>query len=222
MRVRDKAGDERLLEYALANAYMRWALQAVEQVAGRDDLAIILREAGLEHLLGNFPPNDMSFSVGLTFRDYAALNQAIVNYFGPKASEFTLRIGRVSAERSVSDQSAVFGLTGLALRLLPTNLQIKMVLNNMVSTFRRLAAKAGDSLDVRIEEREDRWIYRGPDCSTCAGKEADSAICWVFVGAIQQALSWATGKEFEVVETACRATGAPECVFEINKTPKER
>jgi len=222
MQVRDKVGDERLLAYALANAYMRWALQAVEEVAGRDDLGVILREAGLECLLDNYPPNDMGFSAGLTFRDYAALGQAIINHFGPQAEDLTRRIGRVSAERSVSDQSAVFGLTGLALKLLPTNLQIKMALNNMAGTFKRLAAKAGNALHVEIEEHEDKWVYHSADCSSCAGKEADGAICWVFVGAIEQALAWATGKEFEVVETACRATGAPECVFEINKIPKER
>jgi len=221
MEVRERVGDERLLDYALANGYMRWALQAVADVAGKHGLDIILRDAGLERLQDRLPPNDMTFSEGLTFRDYAALNKAIVNFYGRAAKGFALRIGRVSAERSVSDQSAVFGLTGLALKLLPTNLQIKMVLNNMVGTFKRLAARAGDRLQAEIEEREDRWVYHSADCSTCAGKEADRAICWVFVGAIQQALAWATGKEFDVVETACRATGAPECVFEVNKTPKE-
>lgn len=221
MQVRDKGGDEQLLDYALANGYMRWALQAVEEVAGKHGLGIILRDAGLERLLEKHPPNDMTFSEKLTFRDYAALNQAIINFYGRAAKGFALRIGRVSAQRSVSDQSAVFGLTGLALKLLPTNLQIKMVLNNMVNTFKRLAAKAGDALQVEIEEQSDKWIYRSADCSTCVGKEADGAICWVFVGAIQQALVWATGKEFEVVETACRAMGAPECIFEISKTPKQ-
>ena len=221
MQIRDKAGDERLAEFALANGYMRWAVEAIEEVAGRHELEAILRDAGLERLLEKPPPNDMTFSVRLTFRDYAALNQAIVNLCGSEAKDFALRIGRRSAERSVLDQSAVFGLTGLALKLLPTNLQIKMVLKNVVSTFRRLAAKAGDVLHAEIEEHDDKWIYRSADCSTCAGKEADEPICWVFVGAIEQMLVWATGKEFAVVESACRAVGAPECVFEIDKTPKE-
>jgi len=79
MQVRDKAGDERLLAYRLANGYMRWALQAVEDVAGKRGLSIILRDAGLDRLLEDYPPNDMTFSEGLTFRDYAALNQAIIN-----------------------------------------------------------------------------------------------------------------------------------------------
>jgi bacteriochlorophyll 4-vinyl reductase len=221
MRIRDKVGDERLAEFALANGYMRWAVEAIEEVAGRHELEAILRDAGLERLLENPPPNDMTFSARLTFRDYAALNQAIVNLRGSEAKDFALRVGRRSAERSVSDQSAVFGLTGLALKLLPTNLQIKMVLGNMESTFRRLAAKAGDALHSEFEEHADKWVYHTAHCSSCVGKEADEPICWIFVGAIEQALAWATGKEFAVVETACRAMGAPECVFEIDKTPKE-
>jgi len=36
-----------------------------------------------------------------------------------------------------------------------------------------------------------------------------------------EGVRWLTGKEFEVEEVECRATGAPACVWEISKTPKE-
>jgi predicted hydrocarbon binding protein len=37
----------------------------------------------------------------------------------------------------------------------------------------------------------------------------------------QEAIHWLTGKEFEVQKVECRAMGAPACVWEINKTPKQ-
>ena len=58
------------------------------------------------------------------------------------------------------------------------------------------------------------------DCALCAGKQAAEKICWVFNGALQEALKWQTGKDFEIAEVECRALGAPACVWEISKTPK--
>jgi predicted hydrocarbon binding protein len=54
----------------------------------------------------------------------------------------------------------------------------------------------------------------------CAGKLADTPICWLFTGSLEESLRWLTGKEFEIVEVECRAAGAPACVWEVPKTPK--
>lgn len=223
MNIRDRTEPDPCTEMALSNAYMRWALMAVEEVAGRNGLQVILREAGLSHLLDDYPPNDMTFSSELRFGDYSALNKAIADFYGRAAKGFAIRIGRVSARHSISDQGAVFGIAGLALKLLPMQMQVKTVLNNMVSTFRKLAAEAGDEFGATIEETGDKFIYRDGTCSVCAGRLADKPMCWIFVGAINEGLSWATGgREFEIEETECKALGAPACVFEIWKIPFEK
>jgi predicted hydrocarbon binding protein len=38
---------------------------------------------------------------------------------------------------------------------------------------------------------------------------------------IQGLLNWQTGKELEIEEVQCRAEGAPTCIWEISKKPKE-
>ncbi len=67
----------------------------------------------------------------------------------------------------------------------------------------------------------DKLAYITEDCPMCAGKLADEPICWLWTGSLKEAAHWQTGKEFEVVQVACRAMGDPACVWEIGKTPKE-
>ena len=46
-------------------------------------------------------------------------------------------------------------------------------------------------------------------------------MCWLFTGTSLKAGRWQTGKELEIVEVECRAMGAPACVWEVSKTPKD-
>ena len=45
-------------------------------------------------------------------------------------------------------------------------------------------------------------------------------MCFLAVGLLQEALSvFGRGQEFRVIQTECHATGAPACVFRIEKEP---
>jgi hypothetical protein len=61
---------------------------------------------------------------------------------------------------------------------------------------------------------------RGTQVDRCAGMPV-SAGATGQSKSTQEAIHWLTGKEFEVQEVECRAMGAPACVWEINKTPKQ-
>jgi predicted hydrocarbon binding protein len=39
----------------------------------------------------------------------------------------------------------------------------------------------------------------------------------LYAGSIAEAVQWATGKEFEIVETHCCAKGDPYCRFEVGE-----
>jgi predicted hydrocarbon binding protein len=46
-------------------------------------------------------------------------------------------------------------------------------------------------------------------------------VCFTTTGAILESLKWATGKNFDVTETICRAMSGATCTFRIAKTPME-
>jgi predicted hydrocarbon binding protein len=53
-----------------------------------------------------------------------------------------------------------------------------------------------------------------------AGKLADEPIGWIQTGAIQEALHWQIGRDFEVEQIACRSMGAPASIWLVYKEPK--
>lgn len=221
MEIRNKPEPDPAVDLYLVDAYMRWALMAAEEVAGEHGLSIVLREAGLEHFIGNYPPDELRISRELTFGDYADLNAGLLNFFGRAAKSMALRIGRLSASQGIEQQSALFGLAALvASKVLPVPTQLKLGMENMQNGFRKLNQSVGQDFRLRIDDRGDRLAYIAEDCPFCAGKEASEPICWIWVGTLQESVHWLIGKEFEIAEVECRAMGAPACVWEVSKRPK--
>ncbi len=221
MNIRDKSEGDAIAVMGMPNNYVRWALEAIEEVAGKNGLIIILREAGLETLGQSPPPDNDDFS-GLTMRQYADLNAAILNFFGRAAKSMTVRIGRVSARRAIDQQAKMFNIAAMiGLKVMPLNMQHKLGWSQQQEGLRKVWAAHGQKFIARLEEADDAWIYSLETCAQCAGKASDQPMCWLFGGALHESALWLTGKEFEIIETECRAMGAPACVWRIGKAPKE-
>jgi predicted hydrocarbon binding protein len=222
MEIHDKPEHDPVADLYIVDAYMRWALLAAEEVIGKRGLDIVLRDAGLERFIENYPPDKTEVISHLTFGQYANLSAGLLKFFGRAGKGMLRRVGRLSAQHGIRQQGAVFGLaTALSSKLLPVPMQIKIGLNSMQNGFRKLSASVDQEVHLRLEEQGDRFLYIDEDCSQCAGKEADAQICLIRTGTIQAALNWLTGKDFDVRETECRAMGAPACVWQVLKTPVE-
>jgi predicted hydrocarbon binding protein len=145
-----------------------------------------------------------------------------MTFYGRAARGMTLRIGRLGCKMAIEKQSALFNVAGsLALKLLPIGQQLKLGMENMQSGFRKLGESIGEDYDLSIEDRGETVAYIAKACPMCAGKQADAAICTIFTGNLEEGVRWMTGKEHQVVETACRAKGDPACVWEVSKAVKE-
>jgi len=223
MEIRNKAKHDPVTDLYATDAYMRWALMAAEEVIGEKGLAVVLRDAGLERFIDNYPPEELEKPSGnITFGDYAAFNVGLLNFFGRAAKSMLLRTGRLSALHAVEKQGKAFGIAVLvASKVLPIPTQLKVGLDKMQEGLRKQSQAVGQDQRIRVKDQGDKLAYIDQDCAMCAGKLADTPICWLFTGSLQESLHWLTGKEFEVAEVECRAMGAPACVWEINKTPKE-
>ncbi len=223
MQIQNKTEHDPATEMFTVDSYLRWALQASEEVVGEKGMHIVLREANLEHLINNYPPNEPKVIGNYTFADYANLCTALLTFFGRAGRSMTMRIGRRSAEFAVEQQSETFGLGTLvkASRLLPLNQQQKAALFMMQNGLKKLSKEVGQERKLSLEDRGNKFYYKDETCAYCAGKQADSPICYVHNGVITQASLWLTGKTFEVREVECRAMGAPACVWEVSKEPKD-
>jgi predicted hydrocarbon binding protein len=206
----------------IVDAYMRWALEAAEEVVGKDGLAVVLRDAKLERFINHYPPDSLEASGTITYNDYASLNAGILAFFGRPGKSMVIRMGRIAARKSIQHQSGTFNLaTVLAAKLLPSAVQVKMGLSAMMSGLRTLNEKVGQEFVGTIEDRGDHFAFIIETCPICAGKHSENHICWLWEGTIEEACRQVFGKFFDVVEVECRAKGAKACVFEVPKKPSE-
>ena len=219
MVIQDRA-DDPMLELPITDAHMRWALEAVEEVSGEKGTAVILRQAGLTHLIGNYPPNRLAFTRH-TFAEYAALNRAIIEFYGRAAGSFARRIGRLSTKNMIAEQDDLLGLQRLALKAMGTELRVKLALMSSARLFTNLYKKEGDIHVTHIvKDHGDYFTYSLRECPCCAGIAADRPICSMWLGVLYEGGIYVTGGlVFEYQEIACRAMGDEFCTFKIGKVP---
>jgi predicted hydrocarbon binding protein len=222
MRITDKPEHDPVTEMHITDAYMRWALEAAEDVAGKHGLNIVLRDAGLAHLIDNYPQEQLAVSGTITYGEYANLSAGLLSFFGRAAKSMTMRIGRISTRRAIDQQSALFGIAALtAAKFLPLSTQIKMGAEAQINGFKKLSKTVDEEYVAHLEDWGDKYAFVIETCAMCAGKLADEAICYLFTGTLQDSTKWLTGKNLDIREVECRALGAPACVWEISKTPLE-
>jgi bacteriochlorophyll 4-vinyl reductase len=198
-------------DLVIVNALMRQALVAIEEVMGKNGLTAVLRTSQLERYIDNLPPDDLNPAVNSS--DYARLNEAIEDFYGRGGRGILQRIGKASFEYGIREQAALFGLAGVALKLLPVKQRIKFILNRVASVVK----KANPQLQVDVEETENGFAYVARKCSVCYGRHSDKPICHLYVGSIGEAVRWVTGQVYQVQETHCLAKGDPYCRFEVTE-----
>ncbi len=180
---------------------------AIQDVMGLSGLTTVLRQAGLQRYANALPPTDDG--AGLKASEYAALMQAIENYYGRGARGTLTRIGFASFKRLVESQRLRTQMLQLLLRPLPLPNRRLMVLRWLAG---QIGGPAG-RVRVHLDDRNVAVVDQESLATT--GRQRDGEICWVTLGEIQEALKWGTGREYDVAEMSCKAKGEAACRFEV-------
>ena len=222
MEIKEKTPADPVASLYLVDAYMRWALLAAEEVVGKQGLHVLLREHKLERFIDNYPPELLKVSGSITLGDYAELCTGLLTFFGRAGKSMVIRSGRLTSKYAIEKQSGVYNVAAkAAAKLLPSGMQVKLVLDSMANGYNKLYAENGQELHFSVEDRGGKWAFISVECPHCAGKTAEQPMCWGRTGTLKEGALWLTGKDFDVEEVECRAIGAPACVWEVSKTPKE-
>lgn len=195
----------------IINSLVRQALTSMQEVMGDNGLNAVLKTCNLEKFVGNFPPNNLEPSIKAS--QYAQLNQAIEDFYGRAGKGMLRRIGKASFQYGVREQAALLGIAGVALKLLPEKQRIKFILNGMADALK----KSNPQVNAWLDESGDKLAYIESTCAICNGRHSDHAICHLYVGSVSEAVQWATGKEYDVIETHCLAKGDEYCRFEVGE-----
>ena len=196
------------------NTIVRFTLEAMEEVMGRNGLNAILNLAGLSHLIDNYPPDDMKKE--FEFADFSALMGALEEMYGPRGGRgLQLRAGRVGFTRGVQKMAGMVGVSDLAFRVLPLSAKLKAGTPAMAMVFTKFSDQR-----TTVEDRGDYYSYTIHVCPVCWGRQADRPVCFAAKGVIEEGLHWLSGGlKFRVEETECVAMGNETCTFAIYKEP---
>ena len=195
----------------IINSLVRQALTSAQEVMGDNGLNAVLRTCGLERFIGNFPPNNLEPSIQAS--QYAKLNEAIEQFYGRGGKGMLRRIGKASFQYGVREQSALLGVAGVALKLLPEKQRIKFILNGMADALK----KSNPDVNAWVDESGDKLAYIESTCAICHSRQSTAPICYLYAGSIAEAIHWATGKDYEITETHCLAKGDEYCRFEVGE-----
>jgi predicted hydrocarbon binding protein len=202
---------ERNASMMVVNTLVRQALTSAQEVMGENGLIAVLHSSGLERFIGNFPPDNLEPVISAS--EYGKLNEAIEAFYGRGGRGMLRRIGKASFQYGVREQSALLGIAGVALKLLPERQRIKFILNSMAGALK----KTNSQVEAWVDDSGERIAYMESTCAVCYGRHSTDPICHLYAGSIAEAVQWATGKEFKIIETHCLAKGDEYCRFEIGE-----
>ena len=202
---------ERNASMMIVNALVRQALTSAQEVMGENGLNAVLRTSELERFIGNFPPDNLEPSIRAS--EYAKLNAAIEAFYGRGGRGMLRRIGKASFQYAVREQAALLGVAGVALKLLPEKQRIKFILNSMAGALK----KSNPQIEAWVDDKGERLAYMESTCAICYDRHSTDPICYLYAGSIAEAVQWATGREFKIIETHCIAKGDEYCRFEIGE-----
>ncbi|NJK80713.1 MAG: 4-vinyl reductase [Chloroflexaceae bacterium] len=195
------------------NKIGRLCFLSLEEVMGRNGVNALLRLAGQEQFINNYPPNDLKKE--FPFEGIAATETALQTMYGPRGSRgLELRAGRVAFTLGLKEFGPLLGMADLALKLMPVTMKLKIVLNATAQTFDRFSDQAS-----HVEEERSKFIYHiTKDPSSL---RSDPGLnFYIARGILEEATAWVSGgRRFSVEQVSSIALGDPTTAFEILKEP---
>jgi len=207
-------------ERRIPSLLLHVVFQQVRDLMGDSALAMLLRQSGLAEYIDSPPPADESPAVSV--RAYSGLLAGIYDLFGPRGSRpIFLQGGRRGGQHIRKLHPARYTLAGAALKLLPENKRMGMILEKVEEEGVELYGNPH-----HLREEEDAFYMEIADCPYCAeiarraresGQAVARPVCLIPAAVMQEMVEWGTGNQHPVEEVACIAMGDPTCLFKIAK-----
>jgi predicted hydrocarbon binding protein len=195
-------------ETLLPVRFFRLFLETLNAELGQETLSLILEKGELSPDLSN--PQATSRYTSLTAAEaYAGVQKALRLYYGRGARGILHRIGRILWNRLLENASLQEKAQTQIIRTLPPAMRRKTTLELLA----RFMREKTDGVTVHSLDLDLMFVDHA---SVAAPEQKGSGSgCNVTLGLIQEAMFWATGREADVEETSCRASGGNQCEFKI-------
>lgn len=194
------------------NRIARSFFVAMDDVMGQSGLNTLLEVASLQEFIDNPPPDNLDRS--FDFAWIAAMNAGLEAMYGARGGRgIALRIGRASFAHGLKGFGLMRGMADPAFRSLSLDKQTYYGAKGLASVLTHFTDQ-----NSFVENFDDTLVFTSEVSPFSWNRVSNKPVCHMMVGMIWECLRWASdGYEFYVRETACRAAGSDQCVFQINK-----
>ncbi len=201
-------------QYFYSNRMGLIIFRAMEALVGRSAVEAILREAGLEQYIRQYPATDLELE--FPFAHLGALQAAVERIHGAEAGrELNRRVGTLCLSNGLTEFNPLLGIADLPTRMMPLSLKLHVGFDMFAMVFNRFSDQV-----VKLSEDQRAYYWIIERCPVCWGRQAEAPCCHLAVGILEEGLRWATnGKEFLVEEISCVARGDATCTIAIAKRP---
>lgn len=202
--------------FYIPNKIGRILILSYEEVIGQAAVIAVEKMAGLHHMVGILPPNNMTHE--FCFNDLSIIHETLEKMYGPRAGRgIAVKTGQVGFKYSLREFGSILGISNLSYRLLPLSKKIEKGMQTFTNIFNRYT---NQNVSFRIEP--DLYIWELKHCPICWNRKTETPCCHLAVGLFQEFLFWVSGgKHFLVEEKSCIAVGDTSCVFHIARHPLE-
>lgn len=189
-----------------SNRFLRHFMDILVNDLGQENLSLVLEKANLPTAWANSEQLASSGERGAA-EAYAGLQKALRIYYGRGARGILQRAGGNLWKRLLADAPLKVKTQAAFVCRLPLPARRRAALELFASL---LGFQRGDitvhTLDLLLND------HASPGTS---GQFESEPICYVTLGLLRECLFWATGKEHDIQETSCKATGQESCEFKI-------
>lgn len=195
-------------ETKFSNRVLSRFVEATSKELGSDQFNAML---SLAHLPADWakPETFAKTSAVESAQVYASLQAAMRTYYGRGARGILTRVGQRLWDHLLDD-AALGGKTQAAIiKRLPLSTRRKPaleLLGKFIGT---------QSSDVTVHTLDLDLLFADHASPNTDGQSASAPICYVTQGLVREALFWATGQNYDVEETSCKAKGEEACEFTI-------
>lgn len=197
-----------MTETRFSSRILRRFVEAVAAELGADQFRTMLSLGGLPSEWAareTFLRMDPSASAQI----YASLQAAMRTYYGRGARGVLLRVGQRMWNLLLGDAALGGKAQAALIKRLPFATSRKSILELLS---RSIGTQPGD---VTVHNLDLDLLLIDHVSPGAAGQNESHPVCYVTQGLIRESLLWATGRSFDVEETACKAMGQDTCQFKI-------
>jgi predicted hydrocarbon binding protein len=196
----------------IANSQLRLTILAIQEVIGEKNSLDILQNLDLTRDLTSLPPDNMGYE--LPAENFARLIGAIGSAYRSAGPQILERIGKSTFHQVLREHPDWLSLARKTMNLWRPERRVELILDAIIDSQNTLYPET----ESWIEIKNGQITYIEQNCMECYQRLSTKPVCYLKQGFIKEGLHWATGLNFNCVETACLAAGDPYCSFSIGKT----